>query len=68
MSRYAKKTQVSSIQSRAEIERTLTRYGATGFAYAWQDNRAIVGFKMHGKQIRFQMILPDKNDPEFVYT
>ncbi|ALS27175.1 hypothetical protein IJ21_17740 [Paenibacillus sp. 32O-W] len=68
MSRYAEKTQVSSAQSRAEIERTLARYGATGFIYGWQDNRALVGFQMRGKQIRFILPLPDRNDPEFVYT
>ena len=68
MSRYAEKTQVSSAQSRAEIERTLARYGATGFVYGWQEDRALVGFQMRGKQIRFILPLPDRNDPEFVYT
>jgi hypothetical protein len=33
MTRFAEKTEVSSTKSRDEIERTLTRYGATGFMY-----------------------------------
>ena len=33
MSTYAKGTSVASEQSRMEIERTLNRFGATGYAY-----------------------------------
>lgn len=36
MSRYAATTEVTSEKSRAEIERTVSRYGATGFMYGWQ--------------------------------
>ena len=45
MSRYAESTSVSSEKSRAEIERTLTRYGATGFMYGWTDGNALVAFQ-----------------------
>ena len=37
--RYAAQTEVSSDRSRAEIERTLRKYGATAFAYGWEGNR-----------------------------
>lgn len=33
---YAEGTTVSVEKSRLEVERTLARYGAKGFAYAWQ--------------------------------
>lgn len=36
MSRYASSTSVPMERSRLEVERTLQRYGATGFAYAWE--------------------------------
>jgi len=36
MSRYAEGTSVPMERSRAEAEKTLMRYGATGFAYAWE--------------------------------
>ena len=68
MSRYAENTHVSSDNSRAEIERTLRRYGATEFAYAWQKNSALVGFKADGRLVRFMLPLPDFNDEEFRFT
>jgi hypothetical protein len=36
MTRYAQHTSVPVDRSRAEIEHTLTRYGATGFGYSWE--------------------------------
>ena len=68
MSRYAENTSVSSEQSRAEIERTLQRYGATGFMYGWQGATAIVAFEMHGRRIRFNLPLPDRDSEEFWKT
>ena len=68
MAKYAETTTVSSAQSRAEIERTLSKYGASGFAYGWQDSRAMIGFSMNGKQVRFMLTLPDMNDREFTHT
>ena len=32
---YAKRTEVSADRSRAEIEKTLVKYGATGFVTGW---------------------------------
>ena len=68
MAKYAEKTEVSSSRSRDEIERTLTRYGATQFAYAWQEGRAVIGFVLGGKQVRLMLPLPDRGAREFVYT
>jgi hypothetical protein len=37
---FAEKTTVSSDKSRAEIERTLSRYGASSFMYGWNQAHA----------------------------
>lgn len=36
--------------------------------YGWQDDAAIIAFEMNGKQIRFILPLPDRNDGQFRYT
>ncbi|EUA65496.1 hypothetical protein I553_10793 [Mycobacterium xenopi 4042] len=55
-------------RSRAEIERTLQRYGARGFMYGWDETRAVLGFIIHDRQVRFILPLPDRDDPEFNRT
>lgn len=65
MTRYAKGTTVTSAKTREEIERTLARYGADQFLYAWRDGDAVIGFRMNGRQIKFVLPLPSKSDPEF---
>lgn len=66
--RYAADTSVSSEASRVEIERTLTRYGATAFAYGWDRNAAMVEFVAVGRRIRFVVPLPDPADPSITHT
>ena len=68
MSRYAANTEVSSDRSRAEIERTLERYGADQFFYGWQDGAATIGFRMHDRRVQFVLPLPDRNSDEFRLT
>ncbi|MHB1987939.1 MAG: hypothetical protein ACYCSF_08140 [Acidimicrobiales bacterium] len=68
MSRYAENTTVATDRSRAEIERTLQRYGASAFAYGWTDNQAMIQFEAHERRIRFVLPMPDRNDPEFTLT
>lgn len=68
MTKYATDTNVSSERSRAEIERTLTRYGADQFLYGWDNEKAVVGFRMHGKMVRFTIPMPNRNDREFKET
>ena len=60
MTTYASQTSVSPDRSRAEIERTLTRYGATGFMYGWSDMGALIGFQMRGKQYKTILKMPNK--------
>ena len=68
MARYAATTDVASDRSRAEIERTLRRYGATAFAYGWEGNMAQIGFKLAARQIKFRLPLPDPESREFKLT
>lgn len=57
---YAESTSVSADRSRAEIEKTLSRYGATSFIYGWEDERAMVQFRAHERYVRFVLPLPDR--------
>lgn len=67
MPEYAAKTTVSVEQSRAEIERTLARYGAESFAYGWDRSRAVVEFSAHDRRVRFVLPLPDRAAPDFTH-
>lgn len=68
MSKYAKNTSVSSERSKMEIERTIMRYGAEQFVYGWHGESAVVGFRMQNRQIKFELALPRRDDPEFCIT
>lgn len=68
MSRYAENTSVPADRSRAEIERTLQRYGADQFMYGWEQGRAIIAFRMNGRYVRLMLPMPDRDDPEFWQT
>lgn len=67
MARYASSTEVSASRSRDEIERTLERYGADQFLYGWQDDAAVVGFRMQGRHIKFVLPLPAKDERRFTH-
>jgi hypothetical protein len=64
---YAAETSVSVEASRMEIERTLQRYGASAFMYGWSAGRAVVQFAAANRQIKFEIVMPDKNERRFVY-
>ena len=63
MSKFASQTTVSVANSRAEIEKEITRFGASGFASGWQDNRSLIEFIYKNKKIRFILEVPPR--PEF---
>jgi len=67
MSTYASNTSVSVEASKAEIERTLQRYGATSFMTGWDAERAVLGFVIADRQIRFVLQLPDRNAKVFTH-
>lgn len=62
MMTYAKDTNVASETSRLDIEKTLVRYGADNFAYASTSGKAMIGFTMHSRQIRFILPLPKREE------
>ena len=68
MTTYASNTTVDSSRSRAEIERTLIRYGASGFMYGWDETQAVVGFIYKDRQVRFVLPLPDRKSKDFTHT
>jgi hypothetical protein len=63
--RYAEHTDVSMEKSKAEIEATLRRYGATAFAHGWNATEAVIGFEIAHRQIRMHLPLPDRKDKRF---
>jgi hypothetical protein len=67
MSRYAENTTVSSEASRGEIERTLQRYGADQFMYGWDQDQAVIGFRCEGRQVRFVLRMPARDDRTFTH-
>jgi hypothetical protein len=62
VSPYAERTTVAPEKSRAEIERTLSRFGATAFMYGWNGDAAVIQFKMQEtfgyRQVRFVLPMP----------
>jgi hypothetical protein len=64
--RYAAGTDVPQDRSRAELERVLQRYGATGFAYAWSTDTTpaatLVEFVVRGRRVRLTVPLPDRSE------
>ena len=66
MARYAANTEVSRDRSLAEIERMITRWGGDAFMYGWSGTDAQVAFRLNGRQVRFRLPMPSKD--EFRYT
>lgn len=61
---YARNTTVSVDRSKSEIEKTLSRFGASSFMYAWDNDMRGAGlqFKMHERLIRFTLPMPDREE------
>lgn len=68
MGKYASGTSVSMGRSRDELETTLIRYGADGFGYGWDGEKAVITFRYEGVMVRFTIKMPDKNSSEFTLT
>lgn len=68
MARYAQDTSVSVEKSKAEIEKIIQRYGATGFVSAWKQGKASIMFEMRDRRLRFNLPLPDRNEKRFTHT
>ncbi len=68
MTIYAAKTEVPSEKTRAEIERLVTKYGATRFMSGWEDLSAAVLFEMSGRRVRFSLPMPDPSDRKYTHV
>jgi hypothetical protein len=60
--KFAEKTEVPAERSKAEIERTLTRFGADQFGYGWKGDAAVIVFRAQGRHIRFVLPMPTPAD------
>lgn len=67
MTLYAKDTSVSVANSKAEIERIVERYGAGQFMSGWTADRAMIAFSMEGRQVRFVLPMPDRDEKRFTH-
>lgn len=68
MSRFAANTQVSVAKSKAEIEDTLHRYGASGFMSGWLDDKAMIAFQVDKRHVKFVLPMPLKTSREFTHS
>jgi hypothetical protein len=62
MARFAAQTRVGADQTRTEIERTLSRYGAVAFGYMAVEGQAIIAFKCAERHIKITVPLPTGDD------
>jgi hypothetical protein len=53
--KYAVDTKVPVINSRSEIEKELTKYGATSFGFALLPDKSSIFFEFSGRRIRFDL-------------
>lgn len=58
MARYAAATKVPAERTRQEIEAALKRYGADQFISGWEANRAMIGFRVKNRHVRFELPVP----------
>ncbi len=65
---YAASTDVPVERSRAQIEKTLERYGATSFMYGWSLDEAQIAFVIAERHIRMRLPMPGATDEEFWTT
>lgn len=68
VTRFAATTEVSVERSRAEIEKLITRYGATSTAFMNAPGRAMIMFEAQERRIVFELPLPDPADENFRLT
>ncbi|HLT20068.1 MAG TPA: hypothetical protein VKZ96_11470, partial [Thermomicrobiales bacterium] len=60
--KYAAKTDVPVSRSRDEIERTLTRFGASAFAYMTNtDGQVAISFEISNVRVLMRMQLPARS-------
>ena len=59
---YAERTSVNVVASISELDKMVTKHGATGFAYGRDSGRNRVMFRMADRMVRFEVPSPDWHD------
>jgi hypothetical protein len=59
--KFAEKTSVAPERTRAEIEATLKRFGATSFLYATEGDTATIMFTMRKRRVLLRLPLPKRS-------
>lgn len=73
MTGYAATTRVTRAATHAEIEKILTRFGATKFAAGWEENHGFISF-VYGSRtapartVTVRVPMPDRGHSSFVLT
>lgn len=62
MGKFAVDTDVSSEKSQGEIQRILSRYGATHYGHMTGPDSATVAFQANNRRLRFTMPMPGRSD------
>jgi hypothetical protein len=62
---YAASTSVPVERSRAEVERILTKYGATKFGTMSEETKVTVYFEVKGRQVQWSIPMPTKKDARY---
>lgn len=65
MGHYAKGSTVTPERTKAEIERTLTRFGVSHYVCGYQENQGFVGFVYEQMPVRVTINLPEKSKYRF---
>lgn len=65
MTKFAEGTSVPVEKSRAEIEKMITRYGATQTVFMNAPDRSVILFECKGRRIMFTLPLPSREDKKF---
>jgi len=65
---YAENTKVSVRTTRSDIESIVEKYGASQYVSGWSDNRAMIGFTLMDRQVRFMLTLPEKTEKRFTHS
>ena len=60
LGKYAANTTVPVERSRAEVERILTKYGATKFGTMSEETKVTIYFEVKGRQVQWSIPLPPK--------
>jgi hypothetical protein len=68
MPRYASGTSVTVDRSITQIRQLVLRFGADKFAVATGRRTATVAFAYKGRPVKFDLSLPDQDDPVFLVT